>query len=125
MKTFTFTVPGPPVGKERPRKGQHGNFYTPPKTKAYEEQIAMFAKAEGVTSTDKICHLDVKWRTDPETGEQELEVSLVQTDDTPLKKRRPDGDNVLKAIGDALQGVGYENDSQIDWWSISREGEKI
>jgi len=121
MKSTTFTIPGPPVGKERPRRGAHGGFYTPAKTKAYEEQIGFFAKEAGIQSVLTICHLDVKWRRNFD-GEDELEITLVQTDDMPPKgKRGPDGDNVLKCCGDGLQGIGFHNDSQVNWWSIGKE----
>lgn len=120
-ETFSFIVPGPPVGKQRPRKSQYGHFYTPAKTKAYEKQIAAFAQEVGITPVLTICHLDVKWRRNLD-GDEELEIVLVQTDD-PLPKlgRSPDGDNVLKCVGDALNGIGYKDDKQVSWWSLGRD----
>lgn len=43
-----FEVPGPPVAKQRPRKGQHGNFYTPRRTVEYQNQVGWEARAAGV-----------------------------------------------------------------------------
>ena len=43
-----FTVYGNPVAKGRPRFAKRGNFvqtYTPEKTKTYETEVAMMAKA--------------------------------------------------------------------------------
>jgi hypothetical protein len=43
-----FTVYGEPVGKGRPRFAKRGNFvstYTPQKTKTYEDEIRMMARA--------------------------------------------------------------------------------
>ena len=43
-----YTVYGEPVGKGRPRFARRGNFvstYTPQKTKSYEDEIRMMAKA--------------------------------------------------------------------------------
>jgi len=45
---INFTVYGEPQGKARPRFRKVGNFvqtYTPQKTKSYEDEIKMFAKA--------------------------------------------------------------------------------
>lgn len=122
MNTYTFTIPGAPVGKERPRKGKYGNFYTPPKTKAFEQQVALFAQeaCPDMIPVLTICHLDVKWHLN-KYCEEELEVTIVQTDEFPSKKKCPDGDNVLKSIADGLQGIAYKNDSQIHWWSLNKE----
>ena len=35
--------------------------------------------------------------------------------------KRPDGDNVLKLVADALNGVAYEDDSQIVYMTIKKE----
>ena len=46
-----YTVYGEPVGKGRPRFARRGTFvstYTPQKTKTYEDEIRMMAKAEWV-----------------------------------------------------------------------------
>ena len=48
MIQIMFTVYGNPVAKGRPRFAKRGNFvqtYTPEKTKAYESEVAMMAKA--------------------------------------------------------------------------------
>lgn len=42
MRLALVTIPGLPVAKERPRKGKHG-FYTPGRTRAYEETVATYA----------------------------------------------------------------------------------
>lgn len=42
---FTFEIPGPPVPKERPRRGPAGNFYTPKRTVDYENTVAWAATA--------------------------------------------------------------------------------
>ena len=45
---ITFTVPGDPVGKARPRitlAGGRAHAYTPAKTAAYEQLVAVYAAA--------------------------------------------------------------------------------
>ena len=77
MKTYTFTVPGLPVCKERPRVGKYGNLYTPSKTKAYEEQVAICARemCPDMEPTLTICHLDARWKILPD-NDGELEVGM-------------------------------------------------
>ncbi len=93
---YSWFVPGKPQGKERPRKGRHGNFYTPPKTHKYEEWVrwclySVYRKSEVVC--DKTHAWDVSF--------------------TVYGKCRADMDNVQKTIMDALQGVIYRNDKQV------------
>lgn len=40
--TFEITVPGKPVAKQRPRRGRHGNFYTPSETSHFEDLVAFY-----------------------------------------------------------------------------------
>ena len=97
-----FTVPGPPVGKQRARKGRGGRWYTPAATRRFERSVAA-------------CFLQVKsqaerrgWSLVVVTKAVELEVECYFADG-----RRRDGDNVLKAVSDALNGIAYRDDSQI------------
>jgi len=124
MRTLTFTIPGPPVGKERPRwrKGAKKPF-TPPKTRAYEEQIGFFLldAYPDIESVLTVCHLDVRHKRNMD-GEEELEVTLIQTDDAMKPYGGADGDNILKSTADALQKAGaFRNDKQISFWSYGRE----
>ena len=102
MTTVVFSVPGPPVGKERPRVARSGT-YTPPRTVAYEQQVAWTAlpKMRGMTPC-------------AEDG-----VS-VRVDIYPSNRKTPDVDNVLKAVLDALQGVVYQNDRQVTQAAVTR-----
>ena len=46
MSAVTFTVPGTPVGKGRPKFARRGNFtvaYTPEKTASYENLVKIAA----------------------------------------------------------------------------------
>ncbi len=93
---YSWFVPGKPQGKERPRKGLYGNFYTPPKTHKYEELVrlslfSVYRKSEVV--------VDARHAWD---------VSF-----TVYGKCRSDRDNVEKCILDSLQGVVYKNDLQV------------
>ena len=91
---LTFVVPGPPRGKERPRKGKYGNFYTPPKTHAAELAVAMAClKAAG--------------------GKLSLQAIHVKVHCHFATHRHPDCDNILKLTLDALEGLAYANDRHV------------
>jgi Holliday junction resolvase RusA-like endonuclease len=126
MQTYNFTIPGAPVGKQRPHVNRKtGGIYGMDKSKEYKKLVEHCALEVGIKPVLTICHLDVRWRTDL-TGEREdaLEVTLVQTDDLPPKekgKKKPDGDNALGCIADGLNCIAYLDDSQVWWWSLNRE----
>ena len=106
---WRFKVEGNPVPKARPRWGPHG-IYTPKKSKKWEAQVAASAVA-------KTLHRQV--------SEKALHVEMLFLMEKPayLKKKkyelhhskRPDLDNLAKAVLDGLQGVLLKNDSQIIW----------
>jgi Holliday junction resolvase RusA-like endonuclease len=99
-----FTVEGKPQGKQRPRRGRNGRFYTPKETKAYERAVARSFVAAAGGIRPHYC------------GPVELEVVCYFSD-----RRRRDLDNVLKAVADALNGVAYGDDSQIVRAEVRRE----
>ena len=117
MKEHLIVVPGQPKGKGRPRFTTASGYprtYTPPVTQRYEEHI-------------KACFLEQV--TDP------VDKALVQTvhviafyqipsSETKRRKQlmregkirptvKPDLDNVVKVVLDALNGVAFEDDKQI------------
>ena len=95
-----FTVPGRPRGKERPRMGRNGKFYTPKHTREYEESVAWFARsAYKEEPTELPVRLDLMIRS---------------------SKSRADTSNILKSIEDAMNGIVYVDDKQIKEIHISR-----
>jgi len=94
--SLCFTVPGPPVGKQRPRtvRGRNGGVhtYTPGKTLAYERLVALEAVAAGA-------------RRQALEAPYAIELLIWWPD-----RRRRDADNVLKSIMDALNGVVWADD---------------
>ena len=91
-----FIVYGDPVGKERPRKGKWGHFYTPTKTKKYQKQIGL---------NYIVIHRGKKF---PEETKIYLDLKIYFR-----SKIHPDADNVFKLVADALEGVAYKNDKYI------------
>jgi len=93
MGEIRFTIDGPPVGKERPRTGRGGHFYTPSRTKNYEAHVWMALWMSHNLS--KVVPLIQKAE----------KVNIIATFYFK-NKRHPDLDNCVKALWDGLQGEG-------------------
>lgn len=89
---ISFTVPGRPRPKGRPRVTKNGT-YTDPVTAAYQKSIRLIAAT----------HIKR-----PLMGDVELGIMLYFAD-----KAHGDGDNVFKAVADSLNNMGYIDDKQI------------
>jgi len=96
----TFTVPGRPRGKERPRVGRNGKFYTPKTTREYEETVAWFARAA--------------YKEEPTKDPVRLDLTIRSS------KSKADTSNILKSIEDGMNGIVYIDDRQIKEIHISR-----
>lgn len=113
-----------PKGKGRPRFTRTGHAYTPARTRDYEKLIAARA-------------LEAMQGRQPIPRDVPLRVTIVAVFGVPVswpKKKRlaalqgvlrhtrkPDYDNVGKAVCDALNGIVFEDDCQI----VSGEVEKV
>lgn len=111
-----ITVEGEPKGKGRPRFTRSGHAYTPDATRQYEHLIAVRAR-------------EAMRGLPPIVKPTAIRMTIVATFRVPVswpKKRRtaalqgvlhhthkPDVDNVTKAVCDALNGIVYEDDSQV------------
>lgn len=100
---FQFEVDVRPVGKQRPRAGANGTFYTPTKTAEFEEYVAAQAKM----ARPKGWPLDERYQ-----------VKMVVKYDG---KQHADLDNVVKAFLDGLNGICYNDDSQVHRQSAALE----
>ena len=115
---LTFTIPGAPVGKGRPRVttrgGKFASMYTPEKTVNYEGLVAYSAKAamagapliDGPASVrlEIVCQIPASWS-------QKKRSAAIAGQVHPTTK--PDIDNVEKAIFDGLNGVVWRDDVQV------------
>lgn len=116
-KVFYFTIGGRPVGKERPRKGKYGNFYTPLRTVGYEEKIRTCFRE----LYPKLNDGDHRWRLELWINPQGVTVRATQLGKNEPVLAGADGDNVAKVVADALQGLVWANDKQIAEWHIVME----
>jgi Holliday junction resolvase RusA-like endonuclease len=100
---FSFAVAGKPIGKQRPRLGRNGHVYTPAATVAYERTV--------------------RWETlaaRPLSWDRSAPVSVTVACYFPDARRR-DVDNVLKAVLDAMNGIAYADDCQVQSASVSKQ----
>lgn len=109
----SFVVKGEPVAKGRPRLGKYGT-YTPEKTVNYEnwvkQSFCMTYKSHEPTEQPlKVCV--IAYFGIPKSKSQKVKLQMAQGRIRPTKK--PDIDNVIKSITDALNALAYKDDSQI------------
>lgn len=115
---FSFTVPGVPVGKGRPRFVKAtGRAYTPEKTASYESLIA-YAASQAMLGAEPIsAPIGIKVQAVfpiPQSWSKKRKTAA------HWHTSKPDGDNILKAVGDALNGIVWTDDSQVARTTIAK-----
>ena len=117
MQQITYSVPGEPRGKGRPKFARRGNFvktYTDAKTASYEDQIRFYAlQAMGDTKTIQGAvrvFISINMAV-PKSYSKRRTEDCLSGSERPLKK--PDWDNVAKSVCDAMNGIVYVDDTQI------------
>lgn len=111
-----FTVPGEPQGKGRPKVVKIAGFTrmaTPAKTVAYEGLVAHAASRAmgGMPPVDGACAVElVVTLSVPASWSKKKQAAALAGQVLPTKK--PDIDNVVKAIFDGMNGVVWRDDVQ-------------
>ena len=111
---YKIEILGKPQGKDRPRFNSYTKrTYTTAKTSLYERMIAKSwrdaygqQKVQGYISLSVMAYFPLNKTDSLKTKEKKLRNQL-----KPNKK--PDADNILKVVADALNGVAYSDDKQI------------
>lgn len=110
---IAFTIPGQPEGKGRPRAtaiSGHARMYTPAKTTLYEGRIWQAYREAG----GGMMHGDLFMRI---IAVRKIPASMSGKRQADLRTRycrsKPDIDNIIKVLCDALNGVAYQDDSQV------------
>lgn len=118
MTIIAFTVPGQPVAKARPRVRRDGRTYTPAHVVAYEKKVALYAgrafegePIEGPVVIDALFVIrrpkNQCRRKDPEGRQPHI--------------KRPDLDNLLKALVDGISRAGvWGDDSQASYFRAAK-----
>lgn len=128
ITNIAFVVPGEPQGKGRARVGkvgQHARMFTPAKTVAYEGLIAHAAQQamKGAPLLEGACavHVVAIFSVPGSWSAKKKDAALIGNIH-PTKK--PDGDNILKAVCDGINGVIWKDDAQaVECSIIKRYGE--
>lgn len=131
FKKLSFEVKGEVVGKGRPRFTTQGGYvrtYEPKKTKDYESLIAReYTKKYRNFVSDKALRVGVYIYVKPaESISNKKKTSFLNNEFMPTKK--PDVDNVIKCVLDALNNVAYHDDTQVVEQAVKKrfgEEEKI
>lgn len=127
MTGVSFTVPGEPIGKGRPRVGKiagHARLFTPAKTVNYEGLIAHAAQQAmaGAAPMECACQVQLSITCSvPASWSKKKQAAALLGGVLPTKK--PDTDNVVKAVFDGLNGVVWRDDVQaVDLFVRKRYG---
>lgn len=109
MDVIQCTVPGQPVPKARPRfSSKSGTAYTPKRTKNFETLIKKHIKplVKDIFLGPVHVHINVVFKRPKYMQKNIYNEGLI------LHTKRPDLDNVVKAVLDALNSV-LKDDSQV------------
>ncbi len=112
-----FQIPGDPVAKGRARatvRNGRVEHYTPAKTSAYETVVGLFARKAmrgrevytGALALKVVFRLEV-----PASYSNKRRAACLDQIEFPAKK--PDLDNLVKAVKDGCNGILWRDDSQV------------
>ena len=116
-ETIIFTIPGEPVAKGRARsfvRNGHVAHYTPDKTARYENLVKLAAQQAMGEKEPVECAVGLIVRAFmgiPTSWSMKKQRAAALGEITPTK--RPDLDNIIKAIKDGANGVTWKDDSQV------------
>lgn len=120
---YEFEVPGKVIGKGRPRLNSYtGIVYTPTKTKDYESLVEQyfllkyprFKTLEGRIKVSIIAYFSIPKATKKSNINEMLDNNI-----SPTKK--PDIDNIVKAVLDSMNKFAFKDDNQITKLEVEKK----
>ena len=120
---YEFEVPGKVIGKGRPRLNSYtGVVYTPTRTKDYESLVEQyfllkyprFKILEGRIKVNIIAYFSI-----PKTTKKSDINEMLENNISPTKK--PDIDNIVKAILDSMNKFAFKDDNQITKLEVEKK----
>ena len=114
MSELIFSIPGVPAAKGRPRMTRAGHVYTPAKTATAENLVSIYADqamegAELMVGPVAISIL-AKFVVPPSYSAKRRALCI---SGQLLPEKKPDLDNIIKLITDAMNGIVYQDDKQV------------
>lgn len=132
---ISFYVHGSPKGKGRPRFSRdmygHVHTHTPPETAEFEARVVTAYLEQGGAARQRpyfpkgaplILEAEIYF-SPPESASKKKKLEMIAGKIRPTK--RPDVDNVLKAIADSLNGLAYADDAQVVDMRASKQYDAI
>lgn len=117
MREVIFSVPGRPQGKARARtviNNGRVHTYTPDKTAEYEKLVKTIyrqaSKGQMMDDGPIMVTITAVFEPPASVSKKQLEAML---DGRSFPQKKPDLDNILKIILDALNGVAYADDKNV------------
>ena len=119
MELLKIEIPGSPIGQGRPKFSTingHPKAYDPEKSRNYKAYVRMLAtqaiKDSGFEMIDGPCNVVIQAYFEvPKSKSKKFREAALKGTERPTKK--PDADNIVKAIQDALNGLVYKDDAYI------------
>lgn len=124
VRAIHFTVPGEPVGKGRPRfVRETGRTYTPLKTANFETLVKWeYHRQTGGARLPDDAEIGMRIeaffsipKSKSKKAQHDMEIGIVR------HTHKPDADNLLKAVADALNKIAYHDDSAIVYVEVSKK----
>jgi Holliday junction resolvase RusA-like endonuclease len=113
MSVLTVTIPGILRGKARPRVTKAGHAYTPAATvsaEAWVRQCTLDQVGQPCLDGALSVQIAVASGVPPSWSKKKRSAAL---NNAVRPTGKPDIDNLIKTIGDALNGIMWRDDSQI------------
>lgn len=107
-----FTIQGEPKAKARPRVGRFGT-YTPQQTVQYENWVkeCYLLQCKNTHLEGQLCARIIAYFGIPKSTNKKNRTAMLRGDICCTK--RPDVDNIAKIVLDSLNGLAYDDDSQV------------
>ena len=119
MKRVVFTICGDPRGKGRPRFTKAGHTYTDDKTKEYELSVmTSYLEASNHHKFTSPVRVVIMAHFKPPKKSNKVVGDMLNGHILPTKK--PDVDNIAKIILDGLNGIAWDDDTQVVDLSVGK-----